>query len=43
MNFIEARSGGIEVEDVQMLKNGKALVTMAGEIKGTYLSIKFRE
>ena len=43
VNFIEARSGGKEVKDVQMLKNGKALVTMANEIKGTYLSIKSRE
>ena len=43
VNFIEARSGGKEVKDVQMLKNGKALVTMADEIKGTYLSIKSRE
>ena len=43
VNFIEARSGGKEVKDVQMLKNGKALVTMADEIKGTYLSIKPRE
>ena len=43
VNFIEARSGGKEVKDVQMLKNGKALVTMADEIKGTYLSIKLGE
>ena len=43
VNFIEARSGGKEVKDVQMLKNGKALVTMADEIKGTYLSIEFGE
>ena len=43
VNFIEARSGGKEVKDVQMLKNGKALVTMADEIKGTFLSIKSRE
>ena len=43
VNFIEARSGGEEVKDVQILKNGKALVTMADEIKGTYLSIKLGE
>ena len=43
VNFIEVKSGGEEVKDVQILKNGKALVTMADEIKGTYLSIKFRE
>ena len=43
VNFIEAKSGGEEVKDVQMLKNGKALVTMADEIKGTYLSIKLGE
>ena len=42
-NFIEARSGGKEVKDVQMLKNGKALVTMADKIKGRYLSIEFGE
>ena len=41
VNFIEAKSGGEEVKDVQMLKNGKALVTMADEIKGTYLSTEF--
>ena len=41
MNFIKAKSGGEEVKDVQMLKNGKALVTMADEIKSTYLSTKF--
>ena len=34
VNFIEAKSGGEEVKDVQMLKNGKALVTMADDIKG---------
>ena len=43
VNFIEVNSGGEEVKDVQMLKNGKALVTMADEIKGTYLSIKLGE
>ena len=43
VNFIEVRCAGKEVKDVQMLKNGKALVTMANEIKGTYLSIKSRE
>ena len=43
VNFIEARSGGKEVKDVQMLKNGKALVTIADEIKGKYLSIEFGE
>ena len=37
VNFIEVKCGGEEVKDVQMLKNGKALVTMANEIKGTYL------
>ena len=41
VNFIKAKSGGEEVKDVQMLKNGKALVTMADEIKGTYLSTEF--
>ena len=43
VNFIEVKSGGEEVKDVQILKNGKALVTMADEIKGTYLSIKLGE
>ena len=43
VNFIEVRCAGKEVKDVQMLKNGKALVTMADEIKGTYLSIEFGE
>ena len=43
VNFIEVKCGGEEVKDVQMLKNGKALVTMADEIKGTYLSIEFGE
>ncbi|XP_022804124.1 uncharacterized protein LOC111341422 [Stylophora pistillata] len=32
-NFIEAKSGGEEVKDVQMLKNGNALVIMADNIK----------
>ena len=41
VNFIKAKSGKEEVKDVQMLKNGKALVTMADEIKGTYLSTEF--
>ena len=38
VNFTEVKSGGEEVKDVQMLKNGKAL---ADEIKGTYLSTEF--
>ena len=38
VNFTEVKSGGEEVKDVQMLKNGKAL---ADEIKGTYLLTKF--
>ena len=41
VNFIKAKSGKEEVKDLQMLKNGKALVTMADEIKGTYLSTEF--
>ena len=41
MNFIEAKSGGKEVKDVQLLKNGKALVTMADEIKGLENKQKF--
>ena len=40
VNFTEVKSGGEEVKDVQMLKNGKAL---ADEIKGTYLSTKFED
>ena len=42
-NFIAAKSAGQEVNDVQMLKNGKALVIMADEIRGRYLSIEFGE
>ncbi|XP_022804125.1 poly [ADP-ribose] polymerase 14-like [Stylophora pistillata] len=33
LNFIEAKSSGQEVEDVQILKNGNALVIMADDIK----------
>ena len=42
-NFIAAKSAGQEVKDVQMLNNGKALVIMADEIRGRYLSIEFGE
>ena len=41
VNFIEAKSGGEEVKDVQLLKSGKALVTMADEIKGLENKQKF--
>ena len=41
VNFIEAKSGGKEVKDVQLLKSGKALVTMADEIKGLENKQKF--